>query len=177
METGRNTMMIRKLFQKALFVGRLSYDATVADLQSAFPHALRIDLPKNPNGGGRGFAFVSVEDEAAATSFINNPPSILGSTVVIRESISKPQREKNAPSSSLYVGNLPMNAQEDDLRAIAPKATEIRVLRNEFNVFAFVEFETVEDATEVLTENPNLRIKDNEVRLDYGKPKVRRREY
>ena len=168
--------MIRQLYQKAIFIGKLSYDATLKDLQSVFPTASKIDLPLNKfNQGNRGFAFVELSKDEEADAFINNPPSIRGTTVYVEERKSVRAYEKiTDPTSTLYFGKLPTDVSREEIAAIAPSAISVRVIPKEFGAIAFADFNSIEDATHVLEQNPDLEIRGQSAFVSYGKGTLNR---
>eukprot|EP00835_Amoeboradix_gromovi_P004863 NODE_409_length_9212_cov_0.585537.p7 type:complete len:169 gc:universal NODE_409_length_9212_cov_0.585537:4376-3870(-) len=168
--------MIRNLYQKALFVGKIPYSAAIEDLKVAFPNALDIHMPRNITGEGvnRGFAFVTLDD-STAEKFLNSPPSVLGQSIVVKEKLS-PNREVQK-SNSIYFGNLPSSINEDALREIAPNALSVKVLSNANGVFGFADFENVQDAEQVMNANSNLTLDGKDIRVQFGREKRQQSRY
>ncbi|KAF9956032.1 hypothetical protein BGZ65_003027 [Modicella reniformis] len=83
--------------------------------------------------------------------------------------------DQNPPCNTLYVGNLPMNTSEDELRALFSRCVGYRRLcfRTKANgPMCFVEFENIECATQVLNDlygNPLSNSVKGGIRLSYSK--------
>ncbi|KAF8926744.1 hypothetical protein BGZ58_010950 [Dissophora ornata] len=83
--------------------------------------------------------------------------------------------DQNPPCNTLYVGNLPMNTSEDELRALFSRCVGYRRLcfRTKSNgPMCFVEFESIECATQALGElygNPLSNSVKGGIRLSYSK--------
>ena len=80
-----------------IYVGNLSYDATEADLRTAFEaHGEVTDVAivsDRETGRSRGFGFVEMPDNSAAQTAISalNETEIVGRNVVVNE--ARPKRE------------------------------------------------------------------------------------
>ncbi|KAG0223183.1 hypothetical protein BGW42_006075 [Actinomortierella wolfii] len=83
--------------------------------------------------------------------------------------------DQNPPCNTLYVGNLPMNASEDELRALFSRCVGYRRLcfRTKNNgPMCFVEFENIECATQALNDlygNPLSNSVKGGIRLSFSK--------
>ncbi|KAG0366299.1 hypothetical protein BC939DRAFT_524394 [Gamsiella multidivaricata] len=83
--------------------------------------------------------------------------------------------DQNPPCNTLYVGNLPMNTSEDELRALFSRCVGYRRLcfRTKSNgPMCFVEFENIECATQALNDlygNPLSNSVKGGIRLSYSK--------
>ncbi|KAF9914610.1 hypothetical protein BX616_007921 [Lobosporangium transversale] len=83
--------------------------------------------------------------------------------------------DQNPPCNTLYVGNLPMNTSEEELRALFSRCPGYRRLcfRTKSNgPMCFVEFENIEYATQALNElygNPLSNSVKGGIRLSYSK--------
>src|SRR5690606_23700130 len=83
--------------------------------------------------------------------------------------------DQNPPCNTLYVGNLPMNTNEEELRQLFSRCVGYKRMcfRTKANgPMCFVEFENVECATQALTElygNPLSNSVKGGIRLSYSK--------
>ncbi|KAG0071225.1 cell cycle RNA binding protein whi3 [Linnemannia elongata] len=83
--------------------------------------------------------------------------------------------DQNPPCNTLYVGNLPMNTSEDELRTLFSRCVGYRRLcfRTKSNgPMCFVEFENVECATQALNDlygNPLSNSVKGGIRLSFSK--------
>ncbi|KAG0324516.1 hypothetical protein BGZ99_001711 [Dissophora globulifera] len=83
--------------------------------------------------------------------------------------------DQNPPCNTLYVGNLPMNTSEDELRALFSRCVGYRRLsfRTKSNgPMCFVEFENIDCATQALNDlygNPLSNSVKGGIRLSYSK--------
>ncbi len=84
-----------------LFVGNLPYKATEADLQSFFAEAgVHVDsvniLRDRFSGEARGFGFVEINDDAAATQAVQacNGRALMGRALVVNEARPQERRER-----------------------------------------------------------------------------------
>ncbi len=85
-----------------LFVGNLPYKATEADLQSFFEEAgVHVDsvniLRDRFSGEARGFGFVEINDDAAATQAVQacNGRQLMGRALVVNEARPPERRERS----------------------------------------------------------------------------------
>lgn len=102
--------------ETALFVGKLPYDVTDAELSTLFENAgagpvLRVTLPIGPDGRPRGFGFVTVASEDAQNVAIEklNGALVRGRPIVI----SKAQPKGRPPERGGPVGGAPGPRLED----------------------------------------------------------------
>ncbi|KAF9992690.1 hypothetical protein BGZ79_002768 [Entomortierella chlamydospora] len=84
--------------------------------------------------------------------------------------------DQNPPCNTLYVGNLPMNTSEDELRALFSRCVGYRRMcfRTKLNTgpMCFVEFESIDCATQALNDlygNPLSNSVKGGIRLSYSK--------
>ena len=85
-----------------LFVGNLPYKATEADLESFFSEAgVHVDsvniLRDRFSGEARGFGFVEINDDAAATQAVQacNGRALMGRALVVNEARPQERRERS----------------------------------------------------------------------------------
>lgn len=85
-----------------LFVGNLPYKATEADLQAFFEEAgVHVDsvniLRDRFSGEARGFGFVEINDDAAATQAVQacNGRALMGRALVVNEARPPERRERS----------------------------------------------------------------------------------
>lgn len=85
-----------------LFVGSLSYQATDDDLQAAFAAYGKVLSAKvimdRDTGRSKGFAFIEMEDDAAAQTAIKemNGKEIAGRAIVVNEARPQAPRENRS---------------------------------------------------------------------------------
>eukprot|EP00834_Sanchytrium_tribonematis_P003932 NODE_171_length_14381_cov_0.662512.p9 type:complete len:223 gc:universal NODE_171_length_14381_cov_0.662512:9706-9038(-) len=160
--------MFRPLFQKAVFVGKLSFNTTINDLQTIFPNATRVNLPKHQDGTCKGFGFAHFEKDSEADHYIENPPTLFGNQVVVDHS-SSTGAFTQPPTDTLYIGNLPENVHSANVKDLFPESKNVRLLKNISGVFGFIEFESVEAAKSALDKNADLQIGEKTVRLNFSR--------
>jgi RNA recognition motif-containing protein len=90
-----------------LFVGNLPYKATETDLQSFFEdagvHEDSVNILRDRfSGEARGFAFVEINDDAAANRAIQacNGRALMGRALVVNEARPPEKRERAAGSGA-----------------------------------------------------------------------------
>ena len=176
-----------------IFVGNMPYDASEDDLRALLADCgdiVRVQPHVFPDTGRfRGSAHVIFASQrAAAAAIALDGTALLGRSVTIqkavgaarrqrdgwgRDSTGRPQR--NAESATLFVGNLPYEFFEDDLRRLFEKygplkgvrvAQDLQMARSKG--FAHVEFESVARAKEALEELAGTVVEGRAVRLDYA---------
>lgn len=120
-------------FDKTIYVGNISFDATEGDIREAFAKegtVGKVQMPLNRSTGlSRGFAFVAManaDDHAAAIAALDQT-EIAGRTIYVNESLPKEKvaqnkrkyddQKKQKPRSKIYVGNLNFDTTVETLQA------------------------------------------------------------
>jgi len=167
-----------------LFVGDLSSDVTDKALQKAFSpfgdvKDARVMIDPN-TGRSRGFGFISYRTKQEAESALGQMNGEwLGSRAVrVNWANQKSQNQPNPTeltelgtesSTSVYVGNLPAQVSEDSLRQLfsefSPSIEQIRIYKG----FAFVHFNTHQQAKQALTTVSGRTLMDRQVKCGWGK--------
>ncbi|OMJ66783.1 hypothetical protein SteCoe_36255 [Stentor coeruleus] len=149
------------LRETELFIGGLAYEATEDDIFAEFSKFGDIDtitLPMN-NGTPRGIAFVNFKTpQQAAAALVLNDTEFMNRRIRVNFSSQKPDRKpfaaraggfSSGPSSgsaTVFVGNLPYDANEDSIRDFFAMCGEIKQVRiaktpeGEVKGFGHVEF-------------------------------------
>uniref|UniRef100_A0A8C9RBV8 Nucleolin n=1 Tax=Scleropages formosus TaxID=113540 RepID=A0A8C9RBV8_SCLFO len=162
---------------RTLFVKNLSFSATQDDLKEVFPEAVDIRIPVGNNGSSRGIAYIEFKTEAAAEKMLEEAQGaeVQGRCIIVDFTGEKSQKGGRAPavasaSKTLVVNNLAYSATEDTLQSTFEKAVSIRIPQNNGRPkgFAFVEFESVDDAKEALESLNNSEIEGRAIRLEFS---------
>ncbi|XP_056894209.1 nucleolin isoform X6 [Takifugu flavidus] len=162
---------------RTLFVKNLPYSATADDLKEVFEDAVDIRVPQGQNGSNRGIAYIEFKSEAEAEKMLEEAQGadVQGRSIMVDFVGEKSQKgakvsASGAASKTLIVNNLAFSATEDVLQSTFEKATSIRIPQRDGRPkgFAFVEFETVADATDALENFNNTDIEGRSIRLEYS---------
>uniref|UniRef100_A0A8C2ZY82 Nucleolin n=1 Tax=Cyclopterus lumpus TaxID=8103 RepID=A0A8C2ZY82_CYCLU len=159
---------------RTLFVKNLPFSATVEDLKEVFEDAVDVRLPPGQNGSNRGIAYIEFKTEAEAEKMLEEAQGadVQGRSIMVDYVGDKSQKGPATPASckTLVVNNLSFTATEEALQATFEKAVSIRIPQRDGRPkgFAFVEFETTEEATDALENLNNTDIDGRSVRLEYS---------
>ncbi|KAJ8374320.1 hypothetical protein SKAU_G00049000 [Synaphobranchus kaupii] len=163
---------------RTLFVKNLPFSATQEDLKEVFDQAVEIRIPPGQNGSNRGIAYVEFKTEAIAEKMLEEAQGadVQGRSIMVDYTGDKSQKGARGPaaapaaSKTLVVNNLAYSATEDTLQSSFEKAVSIRVPQNNGRPkgFAFVEFESAEDAKEALESMNNSEIEGRTIRLEFS---------
>ncbi|KAJ2263641.1 nuclear localization sequence binding protein [Coemansia sp. RSA 376] len=177
----------------SVFVGNLPWSATNESMEEAFSSygkvlSARIALDGS-TGRSRGFGYVDFADAESRDKAINGGSFDMdGRDVRVdkaeKSSSSKPARgDANAPSNStpsatLFIGNMSFNTTEDSLREAFAECGTVVSARiptdrdtGRMKGFGYIEFDSVEAATEALKYN-NTDLDGRNIRLDYSTPRT-----
>ncbi|KAF9506546.1 hypothetical protein BS47DRAFT_1399392 [Hydnum rufescens UP504] len=145
-----------------LFVANISFDATEGEVSAAFerlPGFIVSNLGMDAYGRSKGFARVKFDSVEAATAarenLTANPVQVMGRELRLDFSKIAPSRPPSPPSPMLFVGNLPSDCTESDLRAVftgidGMEHISLRPNSHGKPSFAWVKFETIDQATTAL---------------------------
>ncbi|KAK9519433.1 hypothetical protein VZT92_022163 [Zoarces viviparus] len=163
---------------RTLFVKNLPFSATVEDLKEVFEDAVDVRLPPGQNGSNRGIAYIEFKSEAEAEKMLEEAQGadVQGRSIMVDYVGDKSQKggaagpAAAAASKTLVVNNLSFTATEEALQATFEKAVSIRIPQRDGRPkgFAFVEFETTEDAKDALENLNNTDIEGRSIRLEYS---------
>ncbi|XP_046893050.1 nucleolin [Hypomesus transpacificus] len=164
---------------RTLFVKNLPFSATADDLKEVFENAVDIRLPPGQNGSNRGIAYVEFKTEAVADKMLEEAQGaeVQGRSIIVDYTGDKSQKGGGRPaaapgaaSKTLVVNNLSYNATEDSLQSLFEKAVAVRVPQNNGRPkgFAFVEFESAEEAKEAMDTLNGSEIEGRAIRLEYS---------
>lgn len=191
--------------RREVYVSNLSFNAKREDFERVFSQfgvIEQITIPKiYSSGRPKGFAFVrfSTEQERDAACENLNETTFLGRTIGVRENkgkanIRRPRNKEPVDRSiarpdnctTIYVGNLPWSAEENDLQDVFQEYGSIKrtkVVRkswtNKSRGFGYVEFN--EDGGEAAVEravgkgqdvNGGVYMEGRKLRIDYAEPKT-----
>ncbi|KAG0295795.1 hypothetical protein BGZ98_001227 [Dissophora globulifera] len=171
------------------FSGSQRFNKSFLDMDSDTPSSTMSYLSKSiPAHTERGFnSSLFNNDDMSNNRFQGLPintatAAALASTGMPSPSVASPgfrtpvnPGDQNPPCNTLYVGNLPMNTSEDELRTLFSRCVGYRRLcfRTKANgPMCFVEFENVECATQTLNDlygNPLSNSVKGGIRLSFSK--------
>ncbi|KAJ8277190.1 hypothetical protein GJAV_G00072390 [Gymnothorax javanicus] len=168
---------------RTLFVKNLPFSATQEDLKEVFEQAVEIRMPPGQNGSNRGIAYIEFETEAIAERVLEETQGtdVQGRSIIVDFTGDKSQKGARVTvnkGKTLVVNNLAYSATEDTLQSSFEKAISIRIPQNNGRPkgFAFVEFESEEDAKEALDTMNNSEIEGRTIRLEYSQHGGQRNE-
>ncbi|XP_037326624.2 nucleolin isoform X2 [Pungitius pungitius] len=164
---------------RTLFVKNLPFSATIDDLKEVFENAVDVRLPPGQNGSNRGIAYIEFKSEADAEKMLEGAQGadVQGRSIMVDYVGDKSQGQKGsmsqgagAASKTLVVNNLSFTATEEALQAAFEKAVSIRIPQRDGRPkgFAFVEFESAEEAKDALENLNNTDIEGRSIRLEYS---------
>uniref|UniRef100_A0A8C2ANN3 Nucleolin n=1 Tax=Cyprinus carpio TaxID=7962 RepID=A0A8C2ANN3_CYPCA len=165
----------RRQHARTLFVKNLPYSITQEELQEVFEQATDIRIPMGSNGSSRGIAYLEFKSEAIAEKTMEEAQGsdVQGRSIIIDftgEKSRQGSRTVGQANKILVVNNLSFSANEESLQSVFEKAVSIRVPQNNGRPkgFAFLEFESVEDAKEALENCNNTEIEGRSIRLEFS---------
>ncbi|KAG7442694.1 uncharacterized protein BT62DRAFT_973347 [Guyanagaster necrorhizus] len=178
-----------------LYIANLPYNMTDDDVRyelGSFGAIKNVKMGVNSNGIPMGYAHVTFESQECAERLFKShqeEPFVFGTRQArIELSIPSKAREtresgetKSLPTRTLYVGNLPYNMTEDDIRYELSSFGEILRVQMGMNSrglalgFAHVEFVEVSQAMSVFKahEEQPFVFGGRQTLMDYGKPSKR----
>ncbi|CAO2821140.1 unnamed protein product [Amaranthus hypochondriacus] len=163
---------------KPIFCGNFDFDARPSDLERLFRRYGKVDRVDMKSG----FAFVHMDDEKDAEYAIRAlDRSEFGrkgrrlrvewtkheQRQIGRKPVSSRRSANSRPSKTLFVINFPYHAKISDLeRHFEPygKIVNVRIRRN----FAFVQYESQEDATKALDATNSRKFLDQVISVEYS---------
>ncbi|KAJ2811837.1 nuclear localization sequence binding protein, partial [Coemansia sp. 'formosensis'] len=175
----------------SVFVGNLPWSATNESMAEAFGEYGKVLSARiatdNATGRSRGFGYVDFADAESRDKAINGGSFDMdGREVRVdkAEKSSKPARgdasapSNSTPSATLFIGNLSFSTNEDSLREAFAECGTVVSARiptdretGRMKGFGYIEFDTVEAATEALKYN-NTDLDGRNIRLDYSTPRT-----
>ncbi|XP_049577187.1 nucleolin isoform X2 [Syngnathus scovelli] len=162
---------------RTLFVKNLPFAITADELKEVFEDAVDVRVPLGQNGTGRGIAYIEFKSEAEAEKTLEDAQGsdIQGRSIVLDYVGEKSQKGPNAfaaapASKTLVVNNLAFSATEEALQAMFEKAVSIRIPQRDGRPkgFAFLEFESTEDAKEAIETMNNTELEGRTMRLEFS---------
>ena len=164
---------------KKLYIGKLKPETTEESLMNQFGKygtVTEIRIGKDKEGNPRGFAFLSMSDQAAVDQILEEKPQVFdGQTVYPRRAIPKddPNPLAHIKTKKLFIGGLNEEASEDDIKNVLaiftphqPERIKLMYDRNtnKFKGYAFAWFQN-EDVVDKLFIIRNCSIKERRVEL------------
>ncbi|XP_037105134.1 nucleolin isoform X3 [Syngnathus acus] len=163
---------------RTLFVKNLPFAITADELKEVFEDAVDVRVPLGQNGTGRGIAYIEFKSEADAEKTLEDAQGsdIQGRSIVLDYVGEKSQKGPNAfaaaapASKTLVVNNLAFSATEETLQSMFEKAVSIRIPQRDGRPkgFAFLEFESTEDAKEAIETMNNTELEGRTMRLEFS---------
>lgn len=181
----------------SVWIGNLAFDTSREELERFFNgkipdlKILRIHLPLNDRGKNKGFAHMDLETSEQAQSVVALSESDLnGRRLLIKDARDfggRPDKDdlvslsKNPPSRILFVGNLSFDTTDAQLKVHFQHCGDITKVRmatfqdsGKCKGFAFVDFATVEAATEALKDKSCRRLAGRPLRMEFGEDRSKR---
>ena len=164
---------------KKLYISKLKPETTQDGLVEHFAkygEVTECKIVKDNQGNPRGFAFLTMSDQAAVDTILDDKPqSIDGQAVFMRRAIPKddPNPLAQAITRKLFIGGLTEEATEQDITSVLSIFTshqpeQIKLMRdrntNKFKGYAFVIYQS-EDVVDKLFIIRNATIKAKRVEL------------
>ncbi|CAG9333008.1 unnamed protein product [Blepharisma stoltei] len=169
--------------QSEVFVGGLSWEADDSDLQKFFKNCgsiTNIKILKNDQGKSKGSAFIKFSSPEEAQEAIRlNGSEHMGRTLRINLSGDKPNKHRESggsgrgSTSTVFVGNLPYNADENNLTDFFSDCGSIKQVRIAHDQdgnkrgFAHVEFESTDSADAAIKLN-GKELEGRELKIDFA---------
>lgn len=162
---------------RTLFVKNLPFSATADDLKEIFKDAVEIRVPPGQNTSNKGIAYVEFKTEADAERTMEETQGseVQGRSIIIdytgeKSHMGARASASEAASKTLVVNNLSFNATEEVLQSTFEKAVSIRIPQRDGRPkgFAFLEFESTDDAKDALENFNNTEIEGRSIRLEYS---------
>uniref|UniRef100_A0AAR2J2R4 Nucleolin n=1 Tax=Pygocentrus nattereri TaxID=42514 RepID=A0AAR2J2R4_PYGNA len=162
---------------RTLFVKNLPYTVTQDELREIFDQAVDIRIPMGYNGSSRGIAYIEFKTEAIAEKMLEETQGtdVQGRSIMVDFTGAKSQQQQQGgrgagASKVLVVNNLAFSATEESLQSVFEKAVGIRIPQNNGRAkgFAFVEFESTDDAKEALDSCNNTEVEGRTIRLEFS---------
>ncbi|KDQ54648.1 hypothetical protein JAAARDRAFT_400808 [Jaapia argillacea MUCL 33604] len=170
-----------------VLIGNLAKDVTVDDLNAVvepFGPIMSINIPRKPDGASKGAALVMFDSIEKATAFIahvaENITLVNGRTVRAefgKESTKIPRKiSTHTPSKTVFIGNVPYDATEEDLRSITEpfgNVQGVKIGRNGQGAatgYALIHFEELDSSISFVQDAISRppRIRDRHVRADFS---------
>lgn len=172
---------------KKIFVRNIDFQAKHAELQKYFEDLgltnFKFNLPDAQDGKvNRGFGFLTLTSDTDLQKAITmDLPKFRGREVHLKfEEKSESEHNTNdrsmAPSLNVYVGNVPLEFDEQKLRALLADsnvtAKNIKVIKKAHvnRVFAFLEFSKFDDASAAIGALHGMRVEEKILRAAPAKP-------
>mmetsp|Transcript_77869 Transcript_77869/g.122771 ORF Transcript_77869/g.122771 Transcript_77869/m.122771 type:complete len:301 (-) Transcript_77869:512-1414(-) len=164
---------------KKLYVAKLKPETskeTVREFFANYGEVTEVNIVSDNEGTPRGFAFVTMADQAIVDDILEaRPHSIDGQTVFLRRAIPKddPNPLAQTKTKKLFIGGLNEEATEQDIKEVLAIFTrhppeQIKLMRdrntNKFKGYAFAIFHN-EDIVDKLFIVRNCTIKNKKVEL------------
>lgn len=164
---------------KKLYVAKLKVETKkeiVEEYFRKFGVVADTKIINDQDGNSRGFAFVTMSDQAVVDNILDSRPhTIEGQPVFLRRAIPKddPNPLAQAKTKKLFIGGLTDEATEDDIKSVLAIFTQhppeqIKLMRdrntNKFKGYAFAIFHS-EDIVDKLFIIRNATIKNKKVEM------------
>ncbi|XP_065891264.1 nucleolin-like [Dysidea avara] len=164
-----------------LFVGHLPYDMGEAELQSLFPGSVAVRILSDQSTGlSKGCAFVEFDTlEAAEEQFKNSGMEIRGQKLFVDFASNRKRSDKvkgSTPHSTLYVSNISYNTTSSGLAAAFSGCTKANIITHtdgRSKGFGFVEYVSVQEATEALDRLGNFELDGRILSINFATPRVK----
>lgn len=112
-----------------LYVGNLSFDTTNEQLQDyfgEFGNVIEVYMPTTPEGGPRGFCFVTLkEEDLDATIEATNGVEFMGRNLVVSIPLPPGERTARSKKTKIYVGNLSFYTSADTIAEVFSEFGEV----------------------------------------------------
>lgn len=158
-----------------LFVGGLSWDTKDEGFKSYFEdfgEVKETKIMQDSNGKPRGFGFVTFRDPASVQKVLSRKSHSLDNKKID----PKPATLKPITSQKVFIGGLPANCEDDDLRAVcsefgAVTGVDIKGKGAEKNRgFGFVDFDNAESVDKICARH-YIMVNDKRVEVKRAEPR------
>lgn len=175
--------------RRTLFVKNLLFEASEEQLREQFApfgEVADVRLVRDAAGASKGFGFVEFASvDACGAALVMDGKELQGRRLVVMPSVSGAGDSGMAPQHTLYVSNLPYEAQQEDVAAAfaaagATAVNPIRAIRmlkdseGKGKGGAFVDF-TKNIGPEVLKLDSVLKVRGRAMRIEFAKSKAKPR--
>ncbi|CAN9503181.1 unnamed protein product [Ophioblennius macclurei] len=171
---------------RCLFLKNVPYDATKESIQKLFRKAISVRFPGGAESPNQGIAFLEFQNKIIAEKVrqMKQGVKIQGRVLIVdtvgksklpKASKAKADAKAGTPATNtLLVSNLSDKATEKTLKKVFPEAVSVRIRQSKFRpeMYAFVEFESVDIAAEALKSSQGIKICKKTVKVQIcTKPK------
>lgn len=178
-EEDENTLNLRRPYPNLLTISRLRLEdikIAVSELSQFWDDTtcLTIRYIKEKTGNRKGFMRMKFASEAEAEVVFNKLPKEINGKPFVRDPTEGKDGKDgdgkgNKEDYSLYVNNIPQGVTVEEVQALFPSARNVVIPLNEEDQnqgYAIVECHSLQDAETIISENKELKLKENVLTFD-----------